>query len=215
MTLALDGSGQTEQASAASSFTIALTTANANDIIIVAVQGPSSASTGYSITGGGLTFAQRGTTLTAGSNRFEVFWAVAASAFSGNITVTITGWGGFGVFGGIAFGISGANTTSPFDTNASLPAQTTTTTPPTGSTSNANDFVFALLNSSTGTNQGTGWTHIGTSAANICAEYQIASATGSFTGSTSNNASIISGQLDAIVQAAGLTLVGHQQALMI
>lgn len=206
MALSLDGNGQLTE-TGAGSFNIALSTNNPNDVILVAVQGPAVAASGYTITASGLSFLQRGSYLNAGGGLVGIFWAVSTAIFSGNINVSINSWGGFGQFGGSAFAVAGANTLAPFDGNSSLPATTVTTTPPTGSTSNANDFVFAFLAAGSTVTNGAGWIQIGDSSVGITAEYQIASATGSFTGNCSNNTSIVSGQLDALVLAPPVVVI--------
>lgn len=111
--------------SVSSSGTVTLTTTNANDIIEVVVS-----YTNYTGTPGaepvptatGLTFNTR--TFSYGNiNGYQLvsFYAVASSALT-NVTITVPAPGSGGnIVDVIAFGISGTNTTSPFDSNSGLP----------------------------------------------------------------------------------------------
>jgi hypothetical protein len=114
----------------------------------------------------------------------------------------VNGWEGFGFFTIFAFAISGSNTSTVFG-NGSLPAFETTTVAASGSTSNANDLVFAAYSDGVGT-AGTGWTQILDNFLSFSVEYQVAFSTGSFTGNLSpNNNNSIVGVLDAVMQASG------------
>lgn len=207
MAIALDGAAQTG-ASPAGVMTVALTTTQPGDVIIIAAQGPTSASTGFSVAGVGLSsISQRGVDIVGSGTRLAIFKATAAAIFSGNILVTITTWGGFGAFSAMAFGISGANTATPFDVNGSLPGTTTTVgTAASGTTNNANDFVFAAYSDGVGT-AGAGWTQILSNANNLSIEYQIAVAAGSFTGNLNTNVNSVVGVLDAVVAGSAAAVV--------
>jgi hypothetical protein len=204
-TLAVDG-GQSGEVNTGSTgldhFTLSLTTTQTNDVIVVVVQGADSGGTGFTITGSGLTFRQRGSTLDVGGNLFAVFWAKATSTFSGNITVTVNSWAGFGFSSAIGWAISGANTSSLFDANVSLPATTSTTAAASGTTSNANDFVFAAYQDGLGT-AGAGWAQILNGTGDFSVEYQVVSSAGSYTGNLSPNNNTLVGVTDAVVAWSG------------
>jgi len=156
MALSLDGSASGDAASGVvTSISLALTTTLANDwIIFDVVTFPNTGSSSIGIpTATGLTFSQRGTTQTfvhsAQGSTISVarFYALASSAFSGNIACTF-GAAAYTCYA--AYGINGANLTTPFDANVSLPASvsnaTMTAVAPSVSisTSNANDMLLAL-----------------------------------------------------------------------
>lgn len=172
-----------------SSFVLPLTTANGSGVIVV---GGLSNSSIVSVTAAGLTFTQRATN--PSPLVFE-YTAPYTTNFSGNITVTTSSASG-GT--GLAFGISGAKTASYFDPNVSLPALSATASP-IASTTNANDFIFALIkpNGATST-PGTGWTLLG-SGGFFTAQYQIVTTiqSGLVTTSTPNP---LGGIIDAIVK---------------
>jgi len=115
-----------------SSITVTLTTLKTNDIIVVAIHNESlnasgSHATVSSVSGGGLTWAKRaGAVLdNAGQNNaysdFEIWWALAIAALAATV-ITITLSKSIDDASAVAFGVNGANTSAPWDTNASLPA---------------------------------------------------------------------------------------------
>lgn len=142
--LALDG-GTENGCSGVSSCAATLTTSDTNDVIIVYCQISTSGGVFSTPTAAGLTFTQRGTTFSNGENRTEGVWyAVASSAISKSI---VCNWTGSQMGQILAFAVNGANTTSPFDTNASLPyynAGFPVAPSCTISTSNANDFIYTI-----------------------------------------------------------------------
>jgi hypothetical protein len=171
MALALDGS-VSGTFSQTGSKVVALTTTQADDVIIVIVANEkntadNSFTTVTSITDvAGLTWTRRSQTqwvVTSGSvtrQCLEVWWAHAPGALSAdNITVNCANTDNTGVHPlvtddscVVAFGVSGANFTSPFDGNGSLPAQATDVTGSnvarqvTGiSTTNTNTFMLAAM----------------------------------------------------------------------
>jgi hypothetical protein len=169
VSLAVDGAAHANFSGTSGS--LSLTTKNANDVIIACVQ--VNGTTVASITGPGLTFTLRKRQATTDSppNYEEVWYAVAPSALSaGTITVTLSAATTYCTVD--VFGISGANTTTIFDGNSSLPAATTNG-PVTLSTSNAHDFIFGTYRLYPQIPAGgTGWTVI--SAADYqLVEYQI------------------------------------------
>ncbi len=162
-TLATDGSatgcfGATTQtapctASTTTASTGTLTTTKSPDVIVVSIDDENAPNavidTVKTVTATGLTFVPRSSN-TLGTPTYqdlEVWYAIASSAFSGAITVTLNSATDDAVI--VAFGVSGANTASPWDQNPSLPA---TATGPTGvapsvggvATSNSNDIILGF-----------------------------------------------------------------------
>ncbi len=171
MTLSIDGkataTGNGSNANGSTNFTIApvLTTSDADDVIYLTVTiygtGPSNFTTSISVSisdSAGLTWTKRATAGNAsGTTSTTVqfaYYAIASSALSSDtitISVTvsssaITNTAGYG--SAVVFGVNGANTTSPFDPNSSVPATATGTgTAPTVniSTTNSSDLIIGAL----------------------------------------------------------------------
>lgn len=208
MTQNIDGTNQSGPintgGTGVNTFTFNVTTTQPNDVVMVFVQGNSGASSSYSISSPGLaSVTQRGVDTVASGNRFAEFKGIAASAGTLVITVTINGWGGFGFFSALGFGVSGSDTSTVFDSNGSLPATVSTAAAATGTTSNANDFVYAVYVDGVGTSD-TGWTQILDGTGGFSAEYKIVSAAGSQTGSLNpNSVNTVVGVLDALIAATG------------
>jgi hypothetical protein len=125
VTLALDGFIGANF-SGSNSGGMSLTTANADDIIIVAIghedHGHTIGQTVSSVTATGLTFAKRSSAFNHGDvdgSACEVWWAHASAAGTYPITVTLTGAIDDACI--IAFGVSGADTSNPFDVCEALP----------------------------------------------------------------------------------------------
>lgn len=191
MAIAIDGSATGESA-LTSLAAGALTTSSSDDIIIAAIEVNSALSISVSgVSGGGLTWAKKIAVANAfdGGGIFtstEIWWAVAASPLSSQvITATATLAGDHSI---VVFGISGLNTSSPFDSNASFPASVKNTAgasaPSIGSlsTDQTNDILLAFCSSRTDQAQGvpTGFTNIaGRTGVNNCitADRKIVSAT--------------------------------------
>ena len=138
-----------------SSGSATLSTTNSNDVIVVVASnenqgGPLRTVAAGGITATGLSFVKRsgGSISAAPYSDAEVWYAVASSSLSGlAITVTLTGATDDATI--IAFGISGANTATPWDPNVSLPAGATGSTAsiPTVSgvsTTNPNDMILGF-----------------------------------------------------------------------
>jgi len=141
--LALDGSASGTSATATAT-TGTLTTSGTSDVIIVNAGTSVSGTTVSSVTATGLTFHHRVSVSLASVDEEEEWYATTTSTFSGTISVT---WSAAGNNVVEAFGISGANTASPFDAQSGNPVTATGSgSNPTASitTSNANDFVFGL-----------------------------------------------------------------------
>lgn len=165
MALALDGTPQSGSTSGAATATVvtssALVTTGTNDVIValIAISDGTNARTVSSVSGGGLTWAKRsgisGTNSSFAHGDLEVWYATTTSTFNSTVTANLSGTAEEIVI--VAFAASGANTTTPFDVNASLPATnsnlTGTASDPaaTISTTNANCFLFAAGNDTGGT----------------------------------------------------------------
>ena len=171
MVLALDGSGHSN--ASASSPTVTLTTSNADNVIIVIVT--SNAAPVASVTSSGLTWIFIAADGLVAGQQCEMWYAIASSALTSHvITVNNTG-GGFTTID--AFGVSGANTSDPFDGNASTPA-TSPSAILSVSTDTADTFIVGgyRFNSTDTSSQGTGFTLI--SGLNFqLSEYKIVSTT--------------------------------------
>jgi hypothetical protein len=164
--MALSVDGHAEATQGGTPITASLTTANANDVIIVFVT--ENANTQPTITDGqSLTWTLRKAS-TAGTNGFFswTFWAKATAALTAD-TITATA-AGVTHMNMSVFAISGANTTTPFDTNVGLPVQSASGSNQTSWTQNvsttaANTIIFSCfsLNSAggvTGVTAGAGFT---------------------------------------------------------
>jgi len=150
--LALDGSN-IATAAGVSSLTITLTTSHSPDVIILAIahdNAVDSVSSGYPRDTAGLTWTKRADN-TGDSGRGSTLWyyyAIATGTLSSDtITVSFSGSDNTELE---VFGISGANTGSPFDSNSGLPAvhnDDTGVQNPTVSisTSNANDMLIGIV----------------------------------------------------------------------
>ena len=138
----------------------------------------------------------------SGPQTIYEYYAIAANALSADaITVNFAGTASYVDLN--AFGVSGANTSSPFDSNVSVPATPATST---GSitTSNANDLIIAgyRFGSNATPAAGAGWTAINASGSYYLSEYQIVSATQAGLVATASTGDENGGIVDAIVQAS-------------
>jgi flagellin-like protein len=131
----------------------ALTTTKSNDVVVVMLSAEDTGSVLRTVSGvaaTGLTFLKRsgGTIPTSPFSDAEVWYAIASSPLSAaSITVTMTGAVDDGSI--VAFGVSGANTATPWDPNVSLPKAGTATAASIPSvsavsTNNANDMVLGF-----------------------------------------------------------------------
>jgi hypothetical protein len=155
--------------SGASPITTTSMTAQTNELIMIVItQGNSGSSSirTFALTdsfSSHLTYTQKGSTVSSGSNAeaISVYYAVTDSSHTGSFTITVTPSSYNRNFDVLVFGITGANTASPFDSNAVLPrtnSNTGTSTPTvTGiSTSNANDMILAFEGQLSSTTQTAG-----------------------------------------------------------
>ncbi|MGA2130484.1 MAG: hypothetical protein ABSG05_02630 [Candidatus Pacearchaeota archaeon] len=170
-----------------------LSTTQANDVIIVFAGGANANINRVSSISDGslLSWTKRDPVNFLSTGYIEEWYAIAASPLT-NDKINVT-WNGTGSNTFIAYGISGANTAAPFDTNTSIPSNgsTATTALTTNiNSSNANDIIIggsiaARTSSSTCRTftVGASYTEIGTnqSAGTTCGtidtEYKIVSAT--------------------------------------
>jgi hypothetical protein len=150
--LAIDGVATGN--SSTSTATVTLTTTSTNDVIVVQTVNNSASSvtvTGVTDTAG-LTWTKRAGVDwdTSGRFRAEEWYAIAPTALSNDtITVSYSSAASHSIRN-FAFGVSGANTTTPFDTNGSLPAtaqfvDATKNISATISTTNPNSILIGLV----------------------------------------------------------------------
>lgn len=114
--MSLDGHANGGTASG-TSFTVTLTTTSPNDIVIVHAY--SSAGAVQSVTSAHLTFTDR-KPINAVSHFMSEWYAVASSALSAEV-ITVSFGATTVTASGVAFGVSGANTASPFDPASGFP----------------------------------------------------------------------------------------------
>ena len=178
--MALDGQGS--KASSNNSVAVSLTTTDTNDVLYISIFVHSG--TVSSITSNpNLPWTSRASVLLTGTDHLQTYYAIWSS--SGTITITIQTSGTNTV--AEAFGISGANTTSPFDVTTPNSSTGTGTSASTSiTTSNANDFIIGAtgLESNSTPNCGSSFTLVGTQTDNVSGatyetsdEYEVVSTT--------------------------------------
>jgi hypothetical protein len=211
MSLSLDGQS-TQNHSTTTPVTLSLTTTGGPGIIYVAIISNNSVGIPTSVTSPDIPDLAFRDQSTGGTNRTELWWGT----YSGPLTATITIATGSAYTTAVAFGVSGAKTVSPFDTNASVPAKSGSSALASISTDNANDFIFAnYIPSGDPESAGAGWTMIGDGHNFQLVEYQIVSATQTSLQATMNSGSNGgSGIMDA-VKAALLPFLNTPQLLEI
>lgn len=175
MALSLDGSVAVFGQTGTSVVTGSLTCSNAGNVIVVGIV--SNGSDVSSITGGGVTFTNRGKAST-GSNYTETWSGYASGTFNSAITVNFNSSSSFATIH--AFGVNGAPSSNYFDTHASLPS-IGSTLPGSVSTTATNTFIFALIRATDDENPAIGagsWTAIEglTGDGYALTEYQIVGA---------------------------------------
>jgi len=150
--LSLDGSVSKSVANV-NSISATLSTSNANDVIVLFCgldNTANSMSSAYPQDSSSLTWNLRYTNYGSGISGGQYVWeyyAIASNALTSDTTTChFSGTDNAGI---VAFGVSGANTLSPFDSNPGLPGfkQTTATSSSPSvsiSTNNAADFIFGL-----------------------------------------------------------------------
>jgi hypothetical protein len=176
--ITLDGSAAASGGSATST-TISITTSQPNDLILLAVQNNDNVS--VSVTSPHLTWTY---TIPKGVGSTGLWSAFSTGALTTPEVVTITFPGTESFWSNVIWGLNGVPSSGYFDPNGALPGLTSTTTPLTLTTSNANDFLFAAYadNSGAGIAPGTGWTLIPGSGGNFMGViYKLVTATQSAT----------------------------------
>jgi len=196
--LALDGNAFSSRPFVStSSAGVALTTKNADDVIILEIVQNGTTVSSVSDTAD-LTWNVRAVAGTGPYTIYE-YYAIAPNALSADaITVDFAGTASYVDLN--AFGISGANTSSPFDTSVPVTPATSTGTV---TTSNADDLVFASyrFTSDATPSAGPSWTAINASGGYYLSEYQITSAPQTGLVATASTADENGGIVDSIVQA--------------
>lgn len=206
--------GQASQSFRATSGAVSLTTNQSNDLIYVVTSVDDIAAT-VSISGGGLTWQQRGKA-TAVTGVVYTHWAIASTPLSAaTITATI---GSREYFVLTAFAVSGVDTTNPFDPNLSTPAVNngnSNTASVSFTTATKNDFIIGSLYINGVPKSsiiGAGFTGISTLSSGKMTgsvEYQNAANSGTYTptfalGTTINYWSIVG---DALVPASSGAII--------
>jgi hypothetical protein len=217
MGLSLDGQGQVFQTSGSSS-TASLTTVNAGDVIVAvaSTNGTNDITGVHSPTLGAFTLRTNDHTATAGGRTVSIYYAVSSGTLSSEAVKASYSDSVYSFF--VTFGVSGANTSTPFDPNAAVPSFNTgsgSTGSSTFSTTNANTFIFQMASWSglgswtAGGVGGTGATAFGTlSSSNYWGiQYQIvaASESGASFSIQNTNGSTWMSLVDAIQQASPVT----------
>lgn len=184
--LALDGSAK-NGCGYVTSCSVSLTTVNPSNVIIVGCDcWPLGGSFSVKDTAG-LTFSTRTAQLSIGGGQFiQTWYAIASTPLTSDSISVQTPLTGETWYGVIAFGVSGANLQSPFDTNPSIPKVQANINCPASypcntsvSTTNAVDFVFQFGGDTGYTQQtaGAGFTLIQWNSAGLNAytQYEITS----------------------------------------
>lgn len=217
MALALDGSASVSANLAATTQLVTLSTTNSNDLIVVDVA--SNGSPVVSLTSAHLTFSPLHARAGTDPQDIERWFAVAASPLSSEvITVTVTGSGSFNST--TAYGISGANTASPWDSGGPQTSAASPSDPISITTTNANTMAIAtyrMANTGSPTN-GTGFTQIAALAGSFAiSEFKILSSIQTLSCTLNAGAADAgAGIVDAVVAASGVsdTLGGAMPILM-
>lgn len=187
-TLAIDGTPQTGTSTSGTTVTATITTTHPNDVIVVCVFLKGTASAVSGVSGTGTTgWTQRVAPSLGGGFNAAIWYGTAASPLT-SVTITVTYTPSGATAGLIVFAVSGANTSSITDSNASLPDQhsgSSGSAPASGafSTSNANDLIFTVAFEENAITQtaGAGQTLLATVSAgttlSVAAQYEIVSVT--------------------------------------
>jgi len=197
MAIALDGSNTANNVALV--ITTTLTTTQSNDVIYAVISTANAGAAGATFSGGLTGWTQYFVKAQSSTCAVMVYWTTAASPLSSQSIVATLGIAGEEPATMIVFGVSGANTTTPHDSNVSLPASlgksgsTLTNAVTAVSTTNANDMIVqvtGLPNTSGGWTAGTvganATTLVQSSASNCGVQYYIASSTQSSVTATSN-----------------------------
>lgn len=173
MALALDGSASLT--GFGSPLVLTLTTVHAHDVIVLFAYSNGDENDPV-VSGAGLTWHKRATVLNDPVQSWEFYAIAAAPLAAAAITVTWPGGGGF--YGCFVFGVSGANTSSPFDGSPVTDAAKASGTYTSISTTNPKDFIFGFLGMVNNDSPiaGAGWTQIAENDGSfVCVEYRVVS----------------------------------------
>ncbi len=142
--IGLDGS--VSAASSGSTITLSLTTTKSPDVLYLSTAEGQGVTVSTVTSTPSLTWTRR-VSLPFSTNRHAETWYATWSS-SGTISITVT-LSGAASAAGVAYGITGANTASPFDTNAAVPSTASAlsgnSASVTISTSSANDMIIGAL----------------------------------------------------------------------
>lgn len=153
--------------------TIAFSTSQTNDVLVLFIQPGNAGQTVTSITQSGLATNWTQRTLTAsGSNNLYEYYAVSSGTIASTSPTISLSASAFAIMELIA--IHGANTSSPFDPNGALPYHSTTSNDAlVTTTNNATLPIAAYLTGSTSTpSAGSGFTGVSTASCFGIAEYK-------------------------------------------
>jgi len=156
MAIIVDGTASGQISPQSTNYTSTMSISNlsctkSNNIIVVFIaseyRNQSTSSTISSVSGGSLTWNRRTTNYRQGDQSQEIWWAYSPGIFNSSITATFGG-GPVDDASIIAFGLNGANISSPWDTNTSLPAKPAANVSSTSiSTNSYNSFVLCFYGS--------------------------------------------------------------------
>jgi hypothetical protein len=200
---ALDGYNSTNTVTS-QTMTITLTTTKSNDVLYLSFVGESNTGvSSISSTGGTSAWKYRaGVETTDSASQLSTWYATWTSSGKTTITINLNGTGTHVAV--IVFGISGANTTSPFDGNAVTNKNDSGTASASITTSTSNDLIIGALGVETTSApaNGSGFNSIANQAApstrETSDEYSIASGPGTYTPSYTFNSNYWGIIVDAI-----------------
>jgi flagellin-like protein len=184
--LAIDGSASAGTSGSQTILSLTLTTTSANDIVYLSIS-EGTGVTVSSVTSSGMSWTQRA--IRTNNVRLETWYAVKAT--SGQTTITIT-WSSGTNGAAVAFGVSGADTSSTFDGSAITSTGSGSPATASKTTTNANDFIIGAvaIDNTPSVTAASGYTLIRTQASTTAREtstqYRIVSATGTYAPSYSN-----------------------------
>ena len=220
--LAIDGTAD-YQGACTPFCTATLTTTSTNDVIIVFFTSvPTPAGTPPVTDADSLSWSLRTSVSNTGGILYE-YWATSAAALTADAIKVSAGIAG--TTGTIyAFGVSGANTASPFDPHGGIPATVMGTSTPFTlaiTTTNANDMIIgAIQGSSTQFAVAAPNTEVDAqcfgTAAISCVSYDIVSSAGSYSSSFTSAGPAASEQItDALTAGAGPSVPEFPTGLLV
>lgn len=202
MTIALDGTPGHNSNSAGSPITASLTTSVAADVLVLFAT-INNGHTGTSVTdNSGVTAAWSLRKRNTNGNSILEEWSTTATGILSGATVTVNSNAGGGDFQTIdVFGVSGANTSSPFDSGGPISGNSD---PQSITTANANTMLIGGARLATqNPTQGAGYTKISGADFQLT-EYQAVSSANTYSVTVGTGVGTADGMIvDAIVQASG------------